>query len=99
MIVFLIYYVNYCEDVCAWSLRHVQLSAAPHRDPLSMVFSRQEYWSRFPFSTPRGLPSPGMGPACLEFPALAGRFFTTSATWEAHIMKIILPNCYGYQKL
>ena len=30
------------------------------------------------------LPEPGIKPASLMSPALAGRFFTTSTTWEAH---------------
>ena len=46
--------------------------------PLSMGFSRQEYWGELP--PPGDLPDPRIKPACL---ALAGRFFTTSATWEA----------------
>ena len=50
---------------------------------LSIGFSRQEYWSRLPFPTPEDLPDPGIKPASLESPALAGRFFTTSASWEA----------------
>ena len=36
-----------------------------------------------PFPFPGDLPDPGIEPASLTFPALAGRFFTTSATWEA----------------
>ena len=52
--------------------------------PLSMAFSRQEYRSGLPFSSPRDLPDPGIKPASLASPALAGRFFTTSATWEAN---------------
>ena len=44
---------------------------------------RQKYWSRLPFPTPGDLPSPGIEPTTLEPPELAGRFFTTSATWEA----------------
>ena len=51
--------------------------------PLSMGFSRQEYWSGLPFSTPGDLPNPGMEPRSLVSPALAGGFFTTSANWEA----------------
>ena len=31
-----------------------------HQAPLSMEFSRQEYWSRFSFSSPGGLPKPGV---------------------------------------
>ena len=48
--------------------------------PLSMEFSRQEYRSGLPFPTPGDLPNPGIEPASLASPALAGRFFTTSAT-------------------
>ena len=47
--------------------------------PLSMGFSRQEYWSGLPCPPPGELPDLGS----LTTPALAGRFFTTSATWEA----------------
>ena len=42
--------------------------------PLSMGFSRQEYWSGLPFPSPGDLPDPGIEPA---FPTLAGRFSTT----------------------
>ena len=42
--------------------------------PLSMVFSRQEYWSGLPFPSPRDLPDPGIKPVS---PVLAGGFFTT----------------------
>ena len=48
--------------------------------PLSMEFSRQEYWSGFPFPPPGDLPDPGVEPASLVSPALAGRFLTTAAT-------------------
>ena len=51
---------------------------------LSMGFSRQEYWNGLPFPPPGDLPDPGMEPASLTSPALAGRLFTTSAAWEAH---------------
>ena len=36
-----------------------------------------------PFPLPGDLPDPGIEPVSLVSPALAGRFFTTSATWEA----------------
>ena len=51
--------------------------------PLSMGFSRQEHWSELPFSPVGDLPDPGIKPVSLMSPALAGGFFTTSATWEA----------------
>ena len=36
------------------------------QDPLSMEFSRQEYWSGLPFPSPRDLPHPRMEPGCPE---------------------------------
>ena len=42
--------------------------------PLSMEFSRQEYWCGLPFPPPGDLPNPGIKPGS---PALAGRFSTT----------------------
>ena len=62
---------------------HVQLFATlwtvALQAPLSMEFSRQEYWGGLPCSPP-DLPDPGIE---LMSPASAGRFFTTSATQEA----------------
>ena len=51
--------------------------------PLSVGFSRQEYWSGLPCPPPGHLPDPGIKLTSLTSPALAGRFFTTGATWEA----------------
>ena len=45
--------------------------------PLSMGFSRQEYWSGLPCPPPEDLPHPEMEPMSPASPALAGRFFTT----------------------
>ena len=44
--------------------------------PLSMEFSRQEYWSGALFPTPGDLPNPGIEPTSPVSPALPGRFFT-----------------------
>ena len=64
---------------CVW------LFATPwtvaHRLPLSMGFSRQEYWSGLPCPPPGDLPNPGI--KSLVSPVLAGVFFTISDTWEA----------------
>ena len=49
-----------------------------HQAPLSMAFSRQDYWSGLPFSTPGNLPNPGIEPIFLMSPALADIFFTTA---------------------
>ena len=55
------------------SLSHVRLFAIPwtlaYQAPLSMEFSRQEYWSGLPFPSPGDLPDPGMEPG--------------SPTWQA----------------
>ena len=45
--------------------------------PLSVEFSRQEYWSGLPFLTSGDLPDPGIEPTSLASPALTGGCFTT----------------------
>ena len=44
--------------------------------PLSMKFSKQEYWSGLSFPSPGDLPNPGIEPASLPSPPSAGKFFT-----------------------
>ena len=60
---------------------HVQSCLTPvtpwiviHQAPLSMEFSRQEYWSGLPFPTSGDLPDPGVESLSLESPAVAGGF-------------------------
>ena len=64
---------------------HVRLCVAvwtvARQAPLSMGFSRQEYWSGLPCPPPGDLPDPGIEPTSLVSAELAGGFFTTSATW------------------
>ena len=66
------------ECVCAQLLWRLQLFATPWtiacQAPLSMEFSRQEYWSGLPFPPPQDLPNLETEPV---FPALANGFFTT----------------------
>ena len=62
--------------------------------PLSMRFSRQEYWSGLSCPLSGDFPDRGIEPVSLKSHALASRFFTTSATWEAHSMNITLLNLY-----
>ena len=68
-------------------LSHVQLFATPctkaRQATLSIEFPRQEYWSGLPFPTPEDFPNPGTEAEPFMCPPLAGRFFTTSAIWEA----------------
>ena len=61
----------------------VTLWVVTSQAPLSMDFSRQEYWSGLPFPPPRDLCDPGIKPMSLMSPAFAGGVFTTNATWEA----------------
>ena len=69
---------------CAPLLSLVRLFATPwpvaRQAPLSIEFSRQGYWSGLPFPSPGDLPDPGIEPSSLVSPALAGGFFTTSAS-------------------
>ena len=75
--------VGVCTLTCVW------LFTAPLtvtlQVPLSMELSWQEYWSTLPFPPPGDLRNPGIEPASLVSPALAGRVFTASAPWEAPI--------------
>ena len=57
----------------------------PHQAPLSLGFSRQEYWNGLSFSSPGDLPCPG-----IKSPTLTGGFFTTEPWWIPH-------NVYIYQ--
>ena len=78
-----------CVCVCVRARAHVytqlsctQLFATPwpvahqHQAPLFMEFSRQEYWSGLPFSSPGDLPNPGNEPAS---PVSAGEVFTAAS--------------------
>ena len=50
--------------------------------PLSMEFSRQDFWNGLPFPPLGDLPNSRIKPVSLKSPGLAGRFFNTNATWE-----------------
>ena len=78
------------HDVGVWVLRHfsnLRLSAIPWtiacQAPLSVGFSRQEYWTGLSCPLPGDLLDPGIKPSSLTSPELAGGFYTT---WEAHII-------------
>ena len=70
-----------CVCVCVQLLNHVRLFVTPwtvaRQAPLSIEFSRQEYYSGLPFPTLGNLPNSGTEPMCLVSSVLAGRFFTT----------------------
>ena len=70
----------------------VTLWTVARRAPLSMGFSRQEYWHGLPCPSLGDLPNRGIEPMSLMSPALVGQFFTTSAAWKAQY------NRYGKAK-
>ena len=53
-------------------LLFVTLYTVAHQAPLSMGFSRQEYWSGWPFLPPGNIPNPEIEAASPESPALPG---------------------------
>ena len=68
-----------------WSLHHVQLFVTPwtviRQAPLSMEFSRQEYWSGLPFPSPGDLPDPGIEP---RSPALQADSLPNEPPWKTN---------------
>ena len=57
--------------------------------PLSIEFSRQEYWSGLPFPTPGNLPDPAILPASLVSPALEGGFYPSEPTGK----QLVIAQC------
>ena len=62
-----------CSIAQSFQLFATQWTVA-HQVSLSMVFSRQEYWSGLPSTIPQDLPNAGIKPASFVFPALAGGY-------------------------
>ena len=60
--------------------------------PLSMAFSRQEYWNGLPFPSPGDLPDPGIKPAFPGSLALAGGFFTTEPPDNSYHLLSSMPD-------
>ena len=69
-----------CYFSCVWLCDPMDCTC---QAPMSMRFSRQEYWSVLPWHPSRDLSDRGIEPVSLTYPTLAGGFFTTRATWEA----------------
>ena len=78
------------DSVTSWTVAR--------QDPLSMEFSRQEYWSGLLCPPLGDLPDPGIKPTSLISFALAGGFFTTSTTWEALTSACLLLNSMTQDK-
>ena len=58
---------------------------AARQAPLSVGFSRQEYWRGLPFPSPGDLPNPGIEPV---FPALVGGFLITELSGKFYFRSI-----------
>ena len=56
-------------DECSCAVVVSNCWTVGHQAPLSMEFSRQEYWSGLPFPSPRDLPDPGIEPGSPAFQA------------------------------
>ena len=79
---------------------HVQLFVTQwtvaHQAPLSIGFSRQEYWSAWLCLPPRNLPNPEIESSSLTSPALEDGFLTTSHHLRSPDMDIIYLYLYPY---
>ena len=64
-----------------------------------MGFSKQEYWSRLPFSPPGDLPDRGVEPTSPASHALAGKSFTTVAAWKPFVLYYISEKHYSSLEL
>ena len=88
--------LRYDTAVVLSCLSHVRLFSTlwtvACQAPLSMGFSRQEYWSELPCPPPGDLPDPWIEPKSLRSPVLAGGLFTTSTAWEALIQQRAVQN-------
>ena len=59
-----------------------------HQTPLSMGFSRQEYWSGLPFLLLGDLPDPEMEPTSLASPTLANGLFISTPSGKPITMEM-----------
>ena len=79
--------------VCVQLLSHVRLFVTPQtvarQAPLSLGFSKQEYWSGVPYPPLGDIPDLGIKPTAPASPALQGGFFTIEPS-DVEIHKITL---------
>ena len=81
------------------SLSRVRLVTTPwtvaFQAPLSMGFSRQEYWSGLPFPLPGELPDPGIEPGS---PALEANALTSEPPGKPLLLRLLL-NRFSHVRL
>ena len=82
------FYIRVLSCACHVWLFATLWTAACHA-PLSMGFSRQEYWSGLPCSPPGDLPDVGIKPVPLLSHALAGGFCTAGITWNPWFEELV----------
>ena len=75
--------MSYMWICCVLFVSFATFCAVARKAPLSTGFSRQEHWSGSPCPPPGHLPDPGIEPESPVSAALASRFFTPRAAWEA----------------
>ena len=79
--------------MCLSGFSSVRLCVIPmtvtHQAPLSMGFSRQQYWSGLPCPPPGDLPDPGVEPASLISPALASGIFTLAPPGKPVLYRVV----------
>ena len=89
---YIVYHCNNNMRACSVMSNSLQpYGLEPARLLCPWGFSRQEYWSGLSCPPPGDFPNPGSQSSSLMSPALPGKFFTTSTTWEAHYY--ILSTC------
>ena len=86
MCLFLCRYSSVCVCVCACACAQSCLTSwtVARQVPLSMGFSRQEYWSGLPLPPAGNFPNPETEPVSLSSPTLAGGFFSTVPPGKPH---------------
>ena len=74
----------------------VTLWTVAFQAPLSMGFSRRDYWCGLPYLPPGDLPDLGMEPMSACISCISGRFFAHWTTWEAHVCVCVCVCMYVY---
>ena len=88
--------------MCWAMLSHVRIFCDPmfwaHQAPLSMGFSRQEYWSDLPFLSPGDLPGQGMNPCLLSLPHWQTDSYCWTTQENISVIKIVF-SCFNHVQL
>ena len=99
--------VRACVCVCACLLSRfsrvrlvVTLWTVAHQAPLSMGFSRQEYWSGLPYPPSRGSFQPRNQTHASCISCIAGKFFTAEPLGKAQLAPPVVAKCWapGFQE-